>query len=144
MLNHTVLALLAFDTFEAFYSPQQRLSKQDCDVCRAALIFHDAWKYEHLSGKINPKFTTKEHGFIAAKKLVDYYKKYEAINGKNEILKSSVDMIVDCVRYHMSNWCHSFEETKFAQTKTKINERIVMICDFLASNKQLHEYTKII
>jgi len=139
LLNHTALALLAFDTFEGFYRPQGKIDDKGCDICRTAIILHDAWKYQNLKGEVHPKHTTKEHGFVGATKIAEYYEEYEA---KSENLKSYVDAIVDSVRYHMSNWCHTYSEIEYARKKTRLYERTVMICDFIASNKQLINFVK--
>lgn len=132
LLNHTALALLALDTFELFYSSSGML---DPDVCKAAIILHDAWKYENLVGA-ETKFTTKEHGFVGGKRIAEFAQDYPTDDDTKVIL----DKIAYAVRYHMSHWCHRSEDIEYVKKKATLNERVVMICDFLASNKALHEF----
>jgi 23S rRNA maturation-related 3'-5' exoribonuclease YhaM len=134
LLNHTALALLALDTFELFYANSGML---DPDVCKAAIILHDAWKYESLTGSITP-FTTKEHGFVGGKRIAEFANDYPTDDDTKVIL----DNVAYAVRYHMSHWCHRTEDVEHVKKHANLNERVVMICDFLASNKALHNFRK--
>jgi len=141
LLNHTALTLLVFDTFYTFYKVQGKYFEDTFDSCRAALILHDAWKYTHLSGKVNANFTTKEHGYVGAQKLLTYIRKHG-----NDYESKAQAIIMDSivhVRYHMSNWCHNIDESNYVKTDASTPNILVMLADFISSNKALFEYTKI-
>lgn len=130
LLRHTALALLALDTFILFYKPTGKLNE---DVCRVAIILHDAWKYHDIKNMVS-KFTTKEHGFVGAKNIVDYY-----MTTKPPIAIETIGQVASAVKYHMSNWCHLDADIQYVRDKASLNERVVMLCDFLSSNKALFE-----
>jgi len=140
LLNHTALALLVFDTFISFYSPQQKIDDNTKDVCRAGIILHDVWKYTTIKDK-ESSFTTKEHGFVGAKWIMRYLEEYKSLN--YNIDSNLVARVASIVRYHMSNWCHTAEDVKTAQKESKLEERLVMLCDFIASNRALLDYQKV-
>lgn len=133
LLRHTALALLALDTFILFYKPTGKLNE---DICRVAIILHDAWKYHDIKNMVS-KFTTKEHGFVGAKNIVEYYMK-----AKPPVAIETIGQIASAVKYHMSNWNHLQEDIVYAQTKASLNERVVMLCDFMSSNKALFEFAQ--
>lgn len=135
--HHTYLALLVSNTFEKFYKPQNRVTDLDLDVMRSAIILHDICKYIDKDGN-KVKYSTKDHGYVASEKILDYI--------VDHFYDIDIVTLAKCVRYHMSNWCtvKSNSQTKYdtehAQTKAGILERTIMICDFIASNKELIDY----
>jgi len=130
LLRHTALALLVLDTFILFYKPTGKLNE---DVCRVALILHDAWKYHDIKNIVS-KFVTKEHGFVGAKNILEYY-----IKTKSLIDIEVIGQVASAVKYHMSHWTHLAEDQQYVRSKATLNERVVMICDFISSNKALFE-----
>jgi len=124
LLWHTIKCLQAADRIIRLYEGMGKISKTKADICRAGLILHDAWKYETINGKISPA-TTKGHGYVGYLKIM-----------QSPDFEHKVD-IAEVVRFHMSNWNGSAEETKLAQNVKGIHLHIAMIADMIASDKKL-------
>jgi len=88
------------------------------DIILAALILHDGFKYGGGKGQ---EFTVDDHGELAASIFAA---------GEEDLVKNGVrHMILDCIEKHMGKWGKRLPETEL--------EKIVHLCDYLASRKDL-------
>ena len=79
------------------------------------------------------RFTTKSHGYVGYKWIENYAAGSDP-DGK-------LFGIATMVRFHMSHWCHTQDETLQAvRASGNIGIRIVQMSDFIASNKGLIDY----
>lgn len=130
LFHHTKLCILVAQKLCALYVPMGKIDKLDMDIIYASLILHDLWKYENLDGEIT-KGTNPEHGFVGYTRLLEY-----CSGGSWELC------IVEAVRFHMSNWCHSDEERELAQGTDSLVNQIVMMADMIASEPSIIDYER--
>lgn len=131
LAHHTMMTLLAAERIMGLYKPMGKLTNKDCDVIRAAVILHDAWKYDNEE-KQNLLHTTKAHPYIA-------YKNVQTHRNCNLDCETK-EKIADAVRLHQSNWGYNKEEITLAQNTRKLINHIVMLADMISSDKKLMEY----
>lgn len=128
LFHHTKLCCLIAQRLIALYRPMGRLTDEDLDIIYASLILHDLWKYVSIKGE-QTKGTQFEHGYIAYLNLQKY------VTGE-----PWQDRILEAVRFHMSNWCHTDEEITLAQETDSLVNQIIMIADMIASEPKIIEY----
>lgn len=96
------------------------------DILIGALLLHDGMKCG-IDGK--SKHTTVTHPIDMAKYLQDTY--------KSEISKDKLDILCRCIASHMGNWNTDRSGREVLPKPQTGLERIVHLCDYLASRKCL-------
>lgn len=127
LVRHTKAAVRFANHILDLQQFKQQFNSDDRDLIICALLLHDGKKH----GDGGNKFTVFEHPLICAKWIL------ECDDLDNIISDNQRHIIADCISSHMGEWNTSNRsQTVLALPITKY-QKIVHLCDYLASRKDI-------